>query len=118
MGNEIIGGVAQPIDIMTLEETTSNTTTVQPILNMLNGDYAGADYQMSTTRPRKAAVTSTATAPTPSSSMPIPSNLVASVGVGTPERSSNGEYRQVVRYEFQPVEAVEPTASSMSMSPT
>ena len=31
--------------------------------------------------------------------------LLASVGVGTPEGSSNGEYRQVVRYEFQPVGA-------------
>jgi len=30
-------------------------------------------------------------------------NLLASVGVGTPEGSGNGEYRQVVRYEFQPV---------------
>jgi hypothetical protein len=30
-------------------------------------------------------------------------NLLASVGVGTPGGSSNGEYRQVVRYEFQPV---------------
>src|SRR5262249_32742345 len=29
--------------------------------------------------------------------------LLASVGVGTPHGSSNGEYRQVVRYEFQPV---------------
>ena len=28
---------------------------------------------------------------------------MASVGVGTPGGSSNGEYRQVVRYEFQPV---------------
>ena len=38
---------AQPIDIMTLEENTSIVTSVQPILNMLNGDYAGANYQMS-----------------------------------------------------------------------
>ena len=28
--------------------------------------------------------------------------LLASVGVGTPEGASNGEYRQVVRYEFAP----------------
>ncbi|HEY1628414.1 MAG TPA: hypothetical protein VGF52_01070, partial [Tepidisphaeraceae bacterium] len=30
MGNEIISGNAQPIDILALEETTSNTTTVAP----------------------------------------------------------------------------------------
>ena len=45
MGNELIAGDAQPIDIMTLEETTSNTTTVQPILSMLNGDYRQREYR-------------------------------------------------------------------------
>jgi hypothetical protein len=30
-------------------------------------------------------------------------SLLASVGVGSPEGSTNGEYRQVVRYEFEPV---------------
>ena len=29
--------------------------------------------------------------------------LLASAGVGTPTGSTNGEYRQVARYEFQPV---------------
>src|ERR1700749_2866922 len=48
MGNEIIGTNAQPIDIMALEETTSNATTVQPIVSLLNGDYPTANYQMST----------------------------------------------------------------------
>ena len=47
MGNETIAGDAQPIDIMALEETTSNAVTVQPILDDLNGDYSNANYQMS-----------------------------------------------------------------------
>ena len=103
MGNEIIGGVAQPIDIMTLEETTSNTTTVQPILNMLNGDYAGANYKMSTYQATQNGSNSSGNGPNAVVYNANTVNLIASVGVGTPGGSSNGEYRQVVRYEFQPV---------------
>ena len=40
IGEEIVGGdAAQPIDILALEETTSNTTTVSPIVNGLNAYY-------------------------------------------------------------------------------
>ena len=45
----------------------------------------------------------TAMAPTRWSTTPSTLKLLASVGVGTPGGSSNGEYRQVVRYEFQPL---------------
>ena len=103
MGNEIIGGVAQPIDIMTLEETTSNATTVQPILNMLNGDYAGANYQMSTYQATQNGSNASGNGPNAVVYNANTVTLVGSVGVGTPQGSSNGEYRQVVRYEFQPV---------------
>src|ERR1700733_11568464 len=53
IGEEIINGdPAQPIDILGLEETTSNTTTVQPIVNGLNAFYGSrsmsAGYAMST----------------------------------------------------------------------
>jgi endonuclease/exonuclease/phosphatase family metal-dependent hydrolase len=104
MGNEIISGDAKPIDIMALEETTSNITTVQPILSMLNGDYAGANFKMS---PYQA---------TESGNNPTSGNgpnaivynantvsLLGSAGIGTPTGSGNGEYRQVVRYEFESV---------------
>ncbi len=40
IGEEIVAGdPAQPIDILALNETTSNTTTVQPIVNALNAFY-------------------------------------------------------------------------------
>ena len=53
IGEEIVAGdPAQPIDILALNETTSNTTTVQPIVNGLNAFYAyyanPAGYAMST----------------------------------------------------------------------
>jgi endonuclease/exonuclease/phosphatase family metal-dependent hydrolase len=109
IGNEIIAGDAQPLDIMALEETTSNAVTVAPILIMLNTDYPGANYEQS---PYQA---------TESGNDPGDGNgpnalvynantvtLLSSVGIGTPEGSGNGEYRQVVRYELEPVGSTSP----------
>jgi len=109
MGNEIIAGDAQPIDIMTLEETTSNATTVQPILNMLNGDYSGANYKMSSYQATEEG--NDATDGNGPNALVYNANtvqLLASVGVGTPTGSGNGEYRQVVRYEFEPIGSASP----------
>ena len=104
MGNEIIAGDAQPIDIMALEETTGNTTTVQPIVNDLNSDYPGASYAMSSYQAtEEGGDTSDGNGPNAVVYNSKTVTLLASVGVGTPEGSSNGEYRQVVRYEFEPV---------------
>ena len=108
IGEENVGGdPAQPIDILTLEETTSNTTTVQPIVNGLNIFYSfhgiSAGYAMSTYQ-----ATETGNDPSDGNgpnALVYNTNtvqLLASVGVGTPEGASNGEYRQVVRYEFAP----------------
>ena len=88
---------------MTLEETTSNTTTVQPILNMLNGDYAGATIKMSPYQATQNGGNTDGNGPNAVVYNANTVQLLASVGVGTPGGSSNGEYRQVVRYEFQPV---------------
>jgi endonuclease/exonuclease/phosphatase family metal-dependent hydrolase len=104
MGNEIIAGAAQPIDIMALEETTSNATTVAPIVGMLNGDYAGANYHMSSLQGSE--LGNDPTSGNGPNAIVYNANtvqLLQSVGVGTPTGSGNGEYRQVTRYEFQPV---------------
>src|SRR5271170_2782510 len=109
IGNEIIAGDAQPLDIMALEETTSNATTVQPILNMLNGDYAGANYKMSSYQGTESDNDLTdGNGPNAIVYNANTVQLLNSVGVGTPGGSSNGEYRQVVRYEFQAIGAASP----------
>jgi hypothetical protein len=108
IGNETIGSdPAQPLDILALEETTSNTTTVQPILNDLNGDYAGANYKMSTYQATQDG-TDTADGNGPNAIVYNANklNLLASFGVVTPTGTGNGGNgvdRQPVRYEFQPV---------------
>jgi hypothetical protein len=111
IGEEIINGdPAQPIDILALNETTSNSQTVQPIVNGLNAFYAyytnPAGYAMS---PYQATQDGSLTSGNGPNAMVYNTNtlqLVASVGVGTPTGNiyygGNGEYRQVVRYEFAP----------------
>lgn len=48
IGEEDVGGNVRPIDILGLEETTSNATTVQPIVTALNTYYGAGTYAMST----------------------------------------------------------------------
>jgi PKD repeat protein len=112
IGEEIIAGdPAQPIDVLALEETTSNTQTVQPIVNGLNAFYAKytnqpAGYAMSSYQ-----ATEEGGSPTSGNgpnAMVYNTNtlqLIASVGIATPTGgvpSGNGMYRQCVRYEFAP----------------
>jgi endonuclease/exonuclease/phosphatase family metal-dependent hydrolase len=109
IGNEIINGSAQPIDIMALEETTSNSTTVAPILSMLNADYPGANFQTSTLQGGESDNDPTSgNGPNAIVFNAKSVQLLQSVGVGTPQGEVNGEFRQVMRYEFQPINGTSP----------
>ena len=112
VGEEIINGdPAQPIDILALEETTSNPTTVQPIVNGLNSFYSLYNYLYAT----PAGYAMSPYQATEEGGSPTSGNgpnalvyntntvqLLASVGIATPTGSGNGMYRQCVRYEFAP----------------
>jgi PKD repeat protein len=113
IGEEIINGdPAQPIDVLALEETTSNTTTVQPIVNALNAFYAyynnPAGYAMSTTQ--AAWCCGSPTSGGGPNALVYNTNtlqLLASVrvdpaGGSNQLGSTSGEYREVMRYEFAP----------------
>jgi PKD repeat protein len=113
IGEEVVNGdPAQPIDVLALEETTSNSSSVQPIVNGLNIFYSvhniSAGYAMS---PYQA--TESGGDPTTGNgpnAMVYNTNtlqLLASVPVDPPGGtgnlgSSSGMYREVVRYEFAP----------------
>jgi len=114
IGEEIINGdPAQPIDILALEETTSNSTTVQPIVTGLNTFYSNyynntnAYYAMS---PYQAKTSGTPQDGGGPNAMVYNTNtlqLIASVAVDPPGGAGNlgssyGEYREVVAYEFAP----------------
>ena len=119
IGEEILGSdPAQPLDLLALQETTGNTTTVAPIVNGLNsfyntpGMYAMSPYQateeggdVADGNGPNAVVYNTQTL-----------QLLASVPVDPPGGtsqlgSSSGEYREVMRYEFAPA-GMTPTAAN------
>ncbi len=121
IGEEIVGNdPAQPLDILALEETTSNPITIAPIVNGLNsfygvpGMYSNSTYQATqfggsnnngSGNGPNAIVYDTKTV-----------QLLASVPVDPPGGtgslgSGNGEYREVMRYEFAPA-GVAPTSAN------
>ncbi len=109
IGEQVLGGdPGQPIDVLALEETTSNTTTVTPIVNGLNsyynspGMYAMSSYQANTSGGvtagggPSALVYNTTTLQLLASTPVDPPGGVGNLG------SASGEYREVVRYKFAP----------------
>jgi PKD repeat protein len=112
IGEENVGNdPAQPLDILALEETTSNTQTIAPIVNGLNSFYSVYNYLYAT----PAGYAMSPYQATEEGGSPTDGNgpnalvyntntvqLLASVGIATPTGSGNGMYRQCVRYEFAP----------------
>lgn len=109
IGEELVNGNAQPIDVLALEETTSNSKTVVPIVNALNafygvpGMYANSPYQAtesgnnpSTGNGPNALVYNTLTLQLLASQPVDPAGGTSKLG------STSGEYREVMRYEFAP----------------
>jgi endonuclease/exonuclease/phosphatase family metal-dependent hydrolase len=103
IGEENVAGNVQPLDILALQETTSNSTTVQPIVDALNSYYGPGTYAMSTYQATQNGSPTVGNGPNAVVYNDKVLQLVSSVGVGTPHGSTNGEYRQVVRYQFRPV---------------
>jgi hypothetical protein len=110
IGEEMAGNDgAQPLDILALEETTSNPLTVTPIVNGLNafygvaGMYANSTFQagesgntLTNGNGPNALVYNTRTVQLLASSPVDPPGGKSKLG------SASGEYREVMRYEFAP----------------
>jgi endonuclease/exonuclease/phosphatase family metal-dependent hydrolase len=119
IGEELLNGNAQPIDVLALQETTSNTQTVAPIASALNtfygvaGMYSNSSYQAT----ESGGVATSGNGPNAVVFNTRTVQLVASVPVdpaGGPNQlgSSSGEYREVMRYKFAPA-GVPVTASNV-----
>ncbi len=109
IGEELLNGNAQPLDILALQETTGNTQTVAPIVNALNvfygvpGMFTNSTYQAtesggnpSTGNGPNALVYNTRTVQLLASTPVDPSGGTTKLG------STSGEYREVMRYKFAP----------------
>jgi endonuclease/exonuclease/phosphatase family metal-dependent hydrolase len=101
IGNEVVSGGAQPFDVLALQETTSNNTTVAPIVSDLNVIYGAGAYAMSTYQATQSGGAGSGNGPNAMIYHAGTLQLIASVGIGTP--SSSGYPRQPVRYQFRPV---------------
>jgi endonuclease/exonuclease/phosphatase family metal-dependent hydrolase len=101
IGNEIVNAFARPLDILTLQETTSNATTVTPIVNSLNNFYGAGTYAMSPYQGTQNGDPTGGNGPNALVYNTHTLQLIASVGIGTP--SSSGPPRQPIRYQFRPV---------------
>ncbi len=95
--------ILQLPDIIALQETTSNSTTVSPLATDLNNYYGSSIYSYSSYQATTSDGVTSGGGPNALIYNQKTLNLMASVGVGTPESGTNGEFRQVVRYEFQPL---------------
>jgi hypothetical protein len=103
IGEENVQGNVRPIDILGLEETTSNAD-VEPIVTNLNSYYNGAAvYAESSYQATQDGGSTDGNGPNAMVYNTSTLKLLASVGIVTPEGETNGVYRQPVRYEFQPV---------------
>jgi hypothetical protein len=121
IGEEIVGNdPAQPLDILALEETTTNPITVVPIVSGLNsfygvaGMYSNSTYQA--TQFGGSANNGSGNGPNAMVYNAKTLQLLASVPVDPPGGignlgSASGEYREVMRYEFAPA-GMTPTASN------
>ena len=109
IGEELLNGHAQPLDILALQETTSNPVTVTPIVNGLNafygvaGMYSDSPYQAT----ESGGVATSGNGPNAVVFNTRTVQLLASVPVDPPAGtsalgSSSGEYREVMRYQFAP----------------
>ena len=97
-------GILKLPDIIPLQETTDNSTTVVPIVSALNAYYSHPNlYTYSTYQATTSDGNTFGGGPNALIYNQTTMNLIASVGVGTPNSGTNGEFRQVVRYEFQPL---------------
>ena len=88
IGEEQLQGDVQPLtDILALEETTSNSTTIAPIVSNLNSFYAGlAVYSQSPYQATQNGSNADGNGPNGLVYNTKTLNLLASVGVGTPEK--------------------------------
>ncbi len=111
IGEQSVNGIARPLDILAMEETTSNTATVAPIVTALNNYYGAGTYAMAAYQGTQSGSPTTGNGPNAllyntQTVQLVLQNGTQAVGVsGTPNQSS-GINRQVIRYEFRAINAV------------
>jgi endonuclease/exonuclease/phosphatase family metal-dependent hydrolase len=94
--------VLQLPDIIALQETTSNSVTVQPLVNDLNSYYGTTVFNYSTVQASTSDGVTDGGGPNALIYNQNTLNLIASEPAVAAAGSSNGVFRTVMEYEFQP----------------
>lgn len=110
IGQQRSGNVQQPIDVLALQETTSNAVTVAPIVTALNAYYGAGVYAAATYQGTQRGGTTFGNGPNAMVYNTKTVSLLQGVGVSGTPSASGGAYRQVTRYLFQPVGSPAATA--------
>ena len=105
IGEQNLNGVLQAVDILALQETTSNATTVVPVVTALNGYYGAGTYAASDYQGTQSGSAMVGNGPNALVYNTKTVQLVASGGVGGTPNQTAGIFRQVVRYQFHAVGA-------------
>ena len=103
MGTENVNGIVKPLDVVSLEETTSNATTVQTLLNQLNSFYGAGTYAQSPYQATQNGGVIIGNGPNAIIFNTKTVQLISSVGFGTLGGGTTQFPRQEVRYQFRPL---------------
>lgn len=107
IGEQNRNGVWQPIDILALQETTSNSASVAPIVTALNDYYGAGTYAVVNYQATQSGSNSSGNGPNALLYNTTTLQIVLQGGaqaIGVSGTPSNNVKRQVVRYLFQPLD--------------
>lgn len=110
IGQQRSGNVRQPIDVLALQETTSNAVTLAPIVSALNAYYGAGTYAAAAYQGTQRGGTTFGNGPNAMIYNTRTVSLLQGSGVSGTPSASGGAYRQVTRYLFQPVGSPAATA--------
>ncbi len=96
IGSETVNGVAEPLDVLALQEVQHQATTTQDVVDLLNGIYGPGVYACGSLDGRS---TGTGTQGLVYNTQTV--QLLDETAVGT--ATTTGEPRQALRYHLQPV---------------
>lgn len=98
IGTNVHNGVSRPIDVLTLQEVRSQSTTTANVVSQLNAIYGDGAYARGSLNGQ--ATSSNETVGLVYNTQTI--QLISEVGIGTP--SASGAARQTLRYLLRPLE--------------
>lgn len=97
IGDEVVGGLSRPIDLLAIQEAATQTTTTAQVVSQLNAIYGAGTYSRGNLNGDSLSGNETVGLVYNTQSL----QLLNETAIGTP--SSSGMARQTIRYQLQPI---------------